>query len=388
MEVQKKLSLLFVYGTRPEAIKVIPVIKHFLNFTDRFEVFSCNSGQHNEMVYQVENYLGYKADYNLNLMTHNQTLSDLSSNLLTSLQNIFNEVNPEIVFVQGDTTTAFISGLVAFYNKSKIAHIEAGLRSYDKYSPWPEEMNRKMLTALADYNFVPTLGAKQNLLIEGITESTICVTGNTGIDSLKYMINKLQTSLETFTELNYRFKDKMIDIDAIRGGKKLILITVHRRENFGNKIKIICCSIRNLALAHPEILFIWPVHLNPNIKNSVQDEIGNEISNLILTEPLGYLEFLELMSQSFLIFTDSGGIQEEAPSLGKRVVVLRDKTERPEGLNSEFIKMAGDDYSNLNFFLEEALNEKWSISKKYDDIYGDGHASRKIVEFITDNNKR
>lgn len=386
--MNQRTPLLFVYGTRPEAIKVIPVIRFFLNHSDRFEVISCNSGQHNEMVSQVETHLEYKADYNLNVMKHNQTLSELSANLLTALQPIFIERKPEIVFVQGDTTTAFVAGLAAFYNKCQIAHIEAGLRSFDKNSPWPEEMNRKMLTAIADFNFAPTEGAKQNLLKEGIAENTISVTGNTGIDSLKYLIGKIRTNAETAAELDERFREKQIDMNSIREGKKLVLITVHRRENFGDNITIICRSIRNLALAHPEIFFVWPVHLNPNIKNSVLQEVGKEISNVILTEPLGYMEFLCLMSASFMIFTDSGGIQEEAPSLGKRVVVLREKTERPEGLNSEFIRMAGNDYSNLNFFLEEALNGKWPLSQEFDDIYGDGNASRKIAQIIIQNYRK
>ena len=379
-----KTKLLFVYGTRPEAIKVIPVIKAFQNYSPFFEVISCNSGQHFEMVSQVEKHLEYEADYNLNVMKHNQTLSELSANLLTALQVILIEQKPEIVFVQGDTTTAFIAGLAAFYNKCKIAHIEAGLRSFDKYSPWPEEMNRKMLTAIADYNFAPTQGSKNNLLKEGINEDSIFVTGNTGIDSLKYLIEKINNDVNLTDELYDQFSEMKINIKSVDDGRKLVLITVHRRENFGNNITIICRSVRNLALSYPDILFIWPVHLNPNIKNIVSTELNKDISNVILTNPLGYIEFLALMSKCYMIFTDSGGIQEEAPSLGKRVVVLREKTERPEGLNSEFIKMAGDDYSNLNFFLDEALNGNWILSKKYDDIYGDGKASKIIEKIISE----
>jgi UDP-N-acetylglucosamine 2-epimerase (non-hydrolysing) len=370
MPKNKKIKTLFVFGTRPEAIKLVPVIKEFQKNNKLFETKICITAQHRELLDQVLDLFEIKPDFDLNVMKENQDLYEVSSKILLKLKDIFKFYKADLVFVQGDTTTAFAACLASFYQKIPVAHVEAGLRTYDIYSPFPEEINRQLISRIATYHFAPTSGAKNNLIKEGIKEDKIVVSGNTVVDALLY-IKKI-------------IKNKKIEIDGYRArDKKYILVTAHRRENFGERFLNICQAIKEIAISNPEVDIVYPVHPNPNVKVPAY-KILNNILNVYLIKPLDYLQFVYLMSKAFLILTDSGGVQEEASCLGKPVLVMRDSTERIEGLKAGLAKLVGTDKNLIIEEVQKLINNEKEYRKmsevKY--IYGDGKASKRIVNFI------
>lgn len=368
----KKEKIMFIFGTRPEAIKVAPVINKFRK-EKNFEVLVCSTGQHKEMLNQVIDFFDIKVDYDLKLMTNNQSISSLSSKILDSMNEILIKENPSYVFVHGDTTTTAFASIAAFYNQIKVCHIEAGLRTYNKQSPFPEEMNRSITGRLADLHFSPTMNAKNNLLKENVDESSIIVCGNTVIDALLFGINKLKN----YSHKNILQLEKKIDFN-----KKVVLVTGHRRENLGIGLENICKSLIYLA-NNNDIEVVYPVHLNPNVQSVVTKHLSN-ISNIHLIDPLDYPTFIWLMNKSYIILTDSGGIQEEAPSLGIPVLVMRSNTERPEGVLAKTSLLVGTNINEIIFNAEKLINNE----KFYSEIsiksnpYGDGNSSQKIVDFF------
>jgi len=368
------LKILIIFGTRPEAIKMAPVIKK-LKEADIFNVKICVTAQHREMLDEVLKIFEMIPDYDLGIMKKNQDLYDITSNVLLGLKNVLNDFKPDLVMVHGDTTTTFSASLAAFYKKIDIAHIEAGLRSGNIYSPYPEEANRKMTSILAKYHFAPTLKAKENLVKEGLNEKNIIVTGNTVIDSLLWVIKKIEN--------DSKLKEKILKRLNFSFDSKFILVTGHRRENFGQGFLNICEALKEIALKHKDINIIYPVHLNPNVRGPV-NKILQVIENIKLIEPLNYLEFVYLMSKSYLILTDSGGVQEEAPSLNKPVLVMRDTTERPEGIESGCLRLVGTDKRKIVKEVEKLLDDENEYKKmsKCKNPYGDGKASERIVKFL------
>lgn len=372
-------KILIVFGTRPEAIKMVPLIKEFKKHND-FEVKICVSAQHRHMLDQVLNLFEIKPDYDLDIMRANQDLYDISSRVLLGMRDVMKDFCPNVVLVHGDTTTSFVGALAAFYQKIKIGHVEAGLRTNDLYSPFPEEANRQITGVLADFHFAPTQSAKQNLIKEGKNSNFIIVTGNTVIDALFLMIDKIEKNVNLRDEITSILRSKYSNFGSER---KFILVTGHRRENFGDGFLNICDALKNIAQNNPEIDIVYPVHLNPNVQKPVREILSN-LSNVYLIDPLEYEKFVYLMSKSFFIITDSGGIQEEAPSLGKPVLVTRDTTERPEALQSGAVKLVG---TNKNIIIEEAQNlilqkDEFEKMSKANNPYGDGKASERIVEFL------
>ena len=372
-------KILIVFGTRPEAIKMVPLIKEFKKHSD-FEVKICVSAQHKQMLDQVLNLFEMKPDYDLDIMKANQDLYDISSRVLLGMRDILKDFCPNVVLVHGDTTTSFVGALAAFYQKIKIGHVEAGLRTNDLYSPFPEEANRQITGVLADFHFAPTQSAKQNLIKEGKNSNFIIVTGNTVIDALFLMIDKIEKNVNLRDEITSILRSKYSNFGSER---KFILVTGHRRENFGDGFLNICDALKNIAQNNPEIDIVYPVHLNPNVQKPVREILSN-LSNVYLIDPLEYEKFVYLMSKSFFIITDSGGIQEEAPSLGKPVLVTRDTTERPEALQSGAVKLVG---TNKNIIIKEAQNlilqkDEFEKMSKANNPYGDGKASERIVEFL------
>lgn len=372
-------KILIVFGTRPEAIKMVPLIKEFKKHSD-FEVKICVSAQHRQMLDQVLNLFEMKPDYDLDIMKANQDLYDISSRVLLGIRDILKDFCPNVVLVHGDTTTSFVGALAAFYQKIKIGHVEAGLRTNDLYSPFPEEANRQITGVLADFHFAPTQSAKQNLIKEGKNSNFIIVTGNTVIDALFLMIDKIEKNVNLRDEITSILRSKYSNFGSER---KFILVTGHRRENFGDGFLNICDALKNIAQNNPEIDIVYPVHLNPNVQKPVREILSN-LSNVYLIDPLEYEKFVYLMSKSFFIITDSGGIQEEAPSLGKPVLVTRDTTERPEALQSGAVKLVG---ANKNIIIKEAQNlilqkDEFEKMSKANNPYGDGKASERIVEFL------
>jgi UDP-N-acetylglucosamine 2-epimerase (non-hydrolysing) len=362
-------KILLVIGTRPEAIKIAPVVKKLQE--EKFNVEVCVTAQHREMLDEVLNIFEITPNYDLDIMKKDQDLYDVTSNVLIKLKDILKTSKPNLVMVHGDTTTTFSASLAAFYQKIDIAHIEAGLRSGNIYSPYPEEANRKLTSVLAKYHFAPTKKAKENLIKEGIKKENILITGNTVIDSLKWVLEKIRnnTNIQTI---------KNIPLDS-----KFVLVTGHRRESFGEGFLNICEALKEIALKHPEINIIYPVHLNPNVREPV-NKILKDIDNVKLIEPLNYLEFVYLMSKSYLILTDSGGIQEEAPSLNKPVLVMRDTTERPEGVEAGCLKLVGTNKEKIVKEVEKLLSDKNEYEKmsKCINPYGDGMASERIAKFL------
>lgn len=375
IKVMRK-SLLFIFGTRPEAIKMAPLILEAKkNFADSFDVKICVTSQHKEMLSQVLDFFRINPDYDLNIMQYNQSLFGITYRMLTSLEHLFEKIRPDIVFVQGDTTTSFVGALSAFYKKISVAHVEAGLRSNLKYSPFPEEMNRVLVSHLADYHFAPTEKARDNLFIEGIRKN-VFVVGNTVIDALL-------TGLEIIKEEG---EDKYLNFfKFVDFSKKIILVTGHRRESFGEPFKNICLALREIAISYPDVELIYPVHLNPNVREPVF-RILNNIPSVHLIEPLDYPSLIWLMSKSYLILTDSGGIQEEAPSLGKPVLVMRDVTERIEGIEAGTARLVGTDKEKI---IEEANNlltnpELYKKMANAINPYGDGHAAKRILSITSE----
>lgn len=374
-----KIKNLIIFGTRPEAIKMAPLIHAFNKHSEIFTTKVCLTAQHREMLDQVMEFFELEADYDLNLMRPNQTLNGLTSDILLGLKPILEEYQPDYVYVHGDTTTTMASALAAFYSGVKICHVEAGLRTYNLQSPFPEEMNRQVTGIISDFNFAPTQDSAQNLLEEGKKESSIFVTGNTVIDALMYGIEKVKSS--SFEDQEIKNLEKIIDTE-----KKLILVTGHRRENHGEGFIRICESLKHIAEQNPEVQIIYPVHLNPNVKEPVY-KILSGIENISLISPLAYPAFIWLMEKSYLIITDSGGVQEEAPSLGKPVLVMRDTTERPEAVDAGTVILVGTDKEKIISKTSRLLTDQnfYDNMSKTHNPYGDGKASDRIVKFIIDN---
>ena len=372
MKKYARIKTLVVFGTRPEAIKLAPLIKE-MEKDKAFEVVVCNTGQHMEMIQKILKFFDISPDFNLNIMKSNQTLYDITSEVLLHVRKVLNEVKPQLVIIQGDTTTAFTSALAAFYGKYKVAHVEAGLRSYNKYAPFPEEMNRVLIGRLADYHFAPTRRAKLNLIKEGIKKN-IWVVGNTAIDALFMGLEIIKRE----GEKKYRKFFNFLDFS-----KKIILVTGHRRENFGKPFQEICYALKEIAIKRKDVEIVFPVHLNPNVREPV-NRILRDVKNIHLIEPLSYNYLIWLMSKSYLILTDSGGIQEEAPSLGKPVLVMREVTERIEGLEKGVARLVGtqkEKIVNEVFKLLDNKEEYLKMSKAVNP-YGDGKASKRILNII------
>lgn len=377
--MKKAPSLLVVLGTRPEAIKLAPVMiegrRRGLN------MLLCNTEQHREMSSKVLDLFGLTPDLSLDVMQAQQTLTDVSVRILQRLQDDLFRMKPDWVVVQGDTTTTFVAALAAFYNRIPVAHIEAGLRTGNIYAPWPEEMNRQLVTKLASIHFPPTALAATNLHNEGIKREKVYITGNTGIDALKWISNRLKQDNGLRKEANQLLLDA--GLDNTQTVRPYILITCHRRESFGGGLTSICAALALLAKRYPSYDFIYPVHPNPQVRMTVHRLLNNELyPNIRLIKPLDYLPFVELMSNAFLILTDSGGIQEEAPSLGKRVIVLRTETERTEALSSGLIRLAGVDMDKIVGYAADAMTGEWPVPMGGIDAYGDGKASERIIDGI------
>ena len=379
------MKILTIFGTRPEAIKVAPVLMELRKRSNAITSKVCVTAQHREMLDQVLKVFDIKPDYDLNIMSKGQDLFDVSINSLAGLRDVLKKERPDMVLVQGDTTTAFMGGLAAYYLKIPIGHIEAGLRTYDKYSPYPEEKNRHILGVLADYHFAPTSWAKSNLLKEGIPEDKIWVTGNTVIDALQYIVSS-QKEMESKQFWNRYFEEKCgVKLPSAYDGNnsKLILVTGHRRENFGEGFENICIALKEIAEKRDDVIIVYPVHLNPNVQKPVKS-ILNEQRNVYLIDPLEYEPFVFLMSNAHLVLTDSGGIQEEAPSLGKPVLVMRNITERPEGIEAGTVKLVGTDRDKIVSSTLELLNNQglYETMSKSVNPYGDGRAAKKIVAVL------
>ena len=380
-----KKKILIVFGTRPEAIKMAPVVKAFQADTQNFNTEVCVTAQHREMLDQVLDIFEIKPDYDLNIMKAGQDLYDISARVLVEMRPVLTEFKPDVVLVHGDTTTSIMAALAAFYQQIPVGHVEAGLRTHNIYSPWPEEMNRQITGRIATYNFAPTELSKQNLLKENISEDKIIITGNTVIDALHIALNKIKGNSglqETLKNQITGFGYKNIN-DLINGTRKLILITGHRRENFGDGFVQMCEAMKEIALTNPDFDLVYPVHLNPNVQKPVNEILG-DIENIYLIQPLEYLPFLYLMEKSYLVLTDSGGIQEEAPSLGKPVLVMRDTTERPEAVEAGTVELVGTDKNLIIEKVNTLISNKDYYEKmsKAHNPYGDGKASERIVKTI------
>lgn len=372
-------KVLIVFGTRPEAIKMAPVVQEFKKNRDHFITKVCVTGQHREMLDQVLDLFKIIPEYDLDIMKQNQDLNDVTSNILLKIKHVLKEFLPDLVLVHGDTVTTFATSLAAYYQKIQICHVEAGLRTGNLFSPWPEEANRKLTGVLTDYHFAPTPTSKRNLLDEGVCESSIFVTGNTVIDALKLVNNRISSD----KVLRSKIEESIINSGFQEFNSKFILVTGHRRENFGKGFLNICESLKTLAKNNPDINILYPVHLNPNVRKPVKNLLSN-ISNIKLVEPFQYEEFIFLMNKSYLILTDSGGIQEEAPSLGVPVLVMRDTTERPEALESGTVKLVGSDQNKIVKEVQSLLNNSSEYKKMCKAInpYGDGKTSNRILKIL------
>lgn len=370
-------KILSVFGTRPEAIKMAPVIAQLNSDPREFHSKICVTGQHREMLDQVLNIFSIEPDFDLNIMRHSQTLTDITSKVLEGMSLIFEEYQPDIVLVHGDTTTSFATSLAAFYKKISVAHVEAGLRTHNIYSPWPEEMNRQLTSKIAKYHFSPTESSKINLLKEGVPSDSILVTGNTVIDALLSVVEKLRSDKFINSKMIEKFK-------FLDGNKRLILVTGHRRETFGVGLESICTALKSISDERPDIEIIFPVHLNPQVRDPVYRILGAS-PRIHLVEPQEYLPFVYLMDKAFLVITDSGGIQEEAPSLGKPVLVLRDTTERPEAVVAGTVFLVGSDYHKIKTSVMNLLDDKlvYDGMTSLVNPYGDGKASNRIVKFLS-----
>ena len=379
-------KVLLVFGTRPEAIKMAPLVKKFQEDPE-FQTIVCVTAQHREMLDQVLDIFDIKPDYDLNIMKQGQDLYDITSRVLLGLRDVLNETNPDVVLVHGDTTTSTAAALAAFYKQIPVAHVEAGLRTNNIYSPWPEEMNRRITGRIATYHLAPTELSRQNLLKENVDNQNIIITGNTVIDALLWVVNKIKSDANLAETLQINIKNNGYDIDRIEDKRKLVLITGHRRENFGEGFRNICNAIKTLSIKYPDVDFVYPMHLNPNVRKPIAEIFGNDkdkSGNTFFIEPLDYLNFVFLMEKADIILTDSGGIQEEAPSLGKPVLVMRDNTERPEALEAGTVKLVGTNYDKIIDEVSELLENEESYNKmsKAVNPYGDGSACERIVDFL------
>ncbi len=374
--------IMLVFGTRPEAIKMCPLVKEFQKYPEDFETVVCVTGQHREMLDQVLRIFDVTPEYDLNIMKQGQDLYDVTSRVLTGMRDVLDEVRPDVVLVHGDTTTSTAAALAAFYRQIPVGHVEAGLRTHNIYSPWPEEMNRQITGRIATYDFSPTPLSRQNLLDEGVSQDKIIVTGNTVIDALHMVVARIKDDLALQLQLSEQLQTAGYDVSR---SKRLVLITGHRRENFGEGFLNICRAIRDLAKKYPEVDFVYPMHLNPNVRKPIHEIFGErleDLGNLFFIEPLEYLDFVFLMEKSTLVLTDSGGIQEEAPGLGKPVLVMRDTTERPEALDAGTVRLVGTDYDMITCQVSRLLDDTDAYNAMSHAVnpYGDGHACERIVE--------
>lgn len=380
-------KIMLVFGTRPEAIKMAPLVKAFQAKNDEFETIVCITGQHREMLDQVLHLFDIKPDFDLNIMKQGQDLYDITSRVLLGMRDVFKVCKPDILFVHGDTTTSTAAALAGFYQQIPVAHVEAGLRTNDIYSPWPEEMNRQITGRIATYNLSPTQLSRQNLLKENVDENKITVTGNTVIDALHWVTAKIKSDKKLDDNLSLDLKSKGYDTKRLVGNRRLILITGHRRENFGDGFLHICHAIQDLAKKFPEVDFVYPMHLNPNVRKPIHQVFGedlNNLGNIFFIEPLEYLPFVFLMEKSDIVLTDSGGIQEEAPGLGKPVLVMRNTTERPEAVDAGTVKLVGTDYDAIVDNVSKLLTDRNLYNKmsKATNPYGDGKACERIIRYI------
>lgn len=380
-------KIMLVFGTRPEAIKMCPLVKEFQKRPDEFETIVCVTGQHREMLDQVLQIFDVKPDYDLNIMKQGQDLTDVTARVLTGLRDVFKECRPDVVLVHGDTTTSMAGALAAFYAQIPVGHVEAGLRTHNIYSPWPEEMNRQITGRIASYNFAPTPLSEKNL-IEEKAQGNIYVTGNTVIDALHLVVDKLSNDPSLSAEQDRILKEAGYDITRLVDGKKLVLITGHRRENFGDGFIRMVTAMKDLSEKYPNVDFVYPMHLNPNVRKPIHEVFGEDLTlpNFFFIEPLQYLEFVHLMNKATIVLTDSGGIQEEAPGLGKPVLVMRDTTERPEALESGTVHLVGTNYDKIVNEVSTLLDDSKAYERmsKAVNPYGDGRACHRIADIIAD----
>lgn len=380
-------KIMLVFGTRPEAIKMAPLVKEFQKYPESFHTIICVTGQHREMLDQVLNLFEIEPDYDLNIMKQGQDLYDVTARVLVGMRDVLKDVQPDVVLVHGDTTTSTAAALAAFYQQIPVGHVEAGLRTHNIYSPWPEEMNRLITGRIATYHFSPTQLSRQNLLEENVPDTSITVTGNTVIDALYWVVNKIKNDKNLKVELERILLSLGYDVNRLNGNKKLVLITGHRRENFGDGFINMCNAIKDLTQKYPEVDFVYPMHMNPNVRKPIHEVFGEDLSNLgnmFFIEPLEYLSFVYLMEKSTIVLTDSGGIQEEAPGLGKPVLVMRDTTERPEAIDAGTVKLVGTNYKMIVTEVSELLDNKDAYERmsKANNPYGDGKACERIVNIL------
>lgn len=380
---------MLVFGTRPEAIKMAPLVKEFQKHSSDFITQVCVTGQHREMLDQVLQIFEVTPDYDLNIMKQGQDLYDVTSRVLLGLRDVLKQEQPDVVCVHGDTTTSTAAAIAAFYQQIPVAHVEAGLRTHNIYSPWPEEMNRQITSRIATYNFAPTPLSRQNLQQENVNNDTIIVTGNTVIDALYMVVNKINHNKDLDKQLALNIQGAGYDVKRLTTGKRMVLITGHRRENFGDGFINMCTAIKDLTAKYPEVDFIYPMHLNPNVRRPIHEVFGEDLSNLgnmFFIEPLEYLNFVYLMEKCTIVLTDSGGIQEEAPGLGKPVLVMRNTTERPEAVDAGTVKLVGTDYQKIIDQVSQLLdnNEYYNTMSRAVNPYGDGKACERIVTHFLD----
>lgn len=377
-------KILLVFGTRPEAIKMAPLVKKLQEMPEVFQTIVCVTGQHREMLDQVLRLFEITPDYDLNIMKPNQDLYDITSRILLGMRDVLKEVQPDIVLVHGDTTTSMAAALAAFYQQIPVGHVEAGLRTGNIYSPWPEEMNRLITGRITTHHFSPTPLARENLLREHVAEEQIIVTGNTVIDALQMVVGKLREDAALASEVADRISEMGYDVTRLNGAKRMVLITGHRRENFGEGFLNICHAIKHLAEQYPEVDFVYPMHLNPNVRKPVLEILGEGAENVFLIEPLDYLPFVYMMQHSTLILTDSGGVQEEAPGLGKPVLVMRDTTERPEAVEAGTVLLVGTNREKIEQGVSQLLDDTEMYRRMSEAVnpYGDGRACERIAEAL------
>ena len=376
---------MLVFGTRPEAIKMAPLVKAFQADTEHFKTIVCVTGQHRQMLDQVLNLFEITPDYDLNIMQAGQDLYDVTSRVLTGMRTILEQTKPDVVLVHGDTTTSTAAALAAFYKQIPVGHVEAGLRTNNIYSPWPEEMNRQITGRISVYDFAPTPLSRQNLLKENVSDDKIFVTGNTVIDALHWVVKKLKSSDSMQSDLSTFLKGAGYDVSRLDNGKRLVLITGHRRENFGDGFISMCSAIKAMNLKYPDVDFVYPMHLNPNVRKPIHEVFGEvPPENMFFIEPLDYLPFVFLMEKSYLVLTDSGGIQEEVPGLGKPVLVMRNTTERPEALDAGTVKLVGTDFDLIVSEVSKLIDDPEHYHEMSHAVnpYGDGMACPRILNAL------
>ncbi len=379
---------MLVFGTRPEAIKMAPLVKEFQARANEFDTIVCVTGQHREMLKQVLELFDIKPDYDLEIMKEGQDLYDVTIRVLLGMREVLKKTKPDVVLVHGDTTTSTAAALAAFYQQIPVGHVEAGLRTHNIYSPWPEEMNRQLTGRMASYHFAPTELSRDNLLAEGIATDRIFITGNTVIDALQQVVTRVKGNADLRNEVSRKLLQFGYDVNRLEAGRRLVLITGHRRENFGEGFLNICRAIQTLSKRFPEVDFVYPMHLNPNVRKPIREIFGDNLGgldNLFFIEPLEYLQFVTLMDRSSIVLTDSGGIQEEAPGLGKPVLVMRDTTERPEAVKAGTVKLVGTDYNQIVDNVEKLLtdNAAYAEMSRANNPYGDGKACSYIADALT-----